>query len=216
MPVLQIDVVLPPRLRFKIVLLLLERQTSSSRVPALVTRSILARAAQLVIGRAVLVPRLARLRGVRISSMAAITGRLSWSTMAGERSVVVQRAIVRRINENTVWRGSSVGSVRAPSGESNNWMILNGMRSSVDDMGSYDLMSYMMCYVIIIIIIYMYFKNVSFSSLRVRRLLHIESLHISLNIAHSGCRPNNFMSSFTFSSQVFLPLPKHFIPATSL
>ena len=40
---------------------------------------------------------------------------------------------------------------------------------------------------------------------------HIKSLHISLNIAHSVCRPNYFMSSFTHSLQVFfLPLPTHF------
>ena len=32
---------------------------------------------------------------------------------------------------------------------------------------------------------------------RVRRLLHIKSLHISLNTVHSGCNPSNFMSSFT-------------------
>ena len=35
--------------------------------------------------------------------------------------------------------------------------------------------------------------------------------HISLNTAHSGCKPSSFMSSFTHS-QVFLPL--HFFPTT--
>ena len=44
---------------------------------------------------------------------------------------------------------------------------------------------------------------------------NMKSLHKSLNIPHSGCRPSNFMSSFTFthSPQVFLSL--HFTPANS-
>ena len=42
-------------------------------------------------------------------------------------------------------------------------------------------------------------------SARVGRLPNMKSLHISLNIAHSSCRPTicNFMSSFTHSPQVF-------------
>ena len=35
----------------------------------------------------------------------------------------------------------------------------------------------------------------------------MKSLHISINIAHSGCKPSNFMSLFTQSLQVFLPYP---------
>ena len=42
---------------------------------------------------------------------------------------------------------------------------------------------------------------------------NMKSLHISQNIARSGCRPSNFRSSFTQSPQVFLPL--HSNPASS-
>ena len=34
-------------------------------------------------------------------------------------------------------------------------------------------------------------------------------LRVFLNIAHLGCNPNKFMSSFKHSPQVFLPLPTH-------
>ena len=40
--------------------------------------------------------------------------------------------------------------------------------------------------------------------------------HISLNIVHSGCKPSTFISSFTHSYLVFLPLPAHLIPATTI
>ena len=43
----------------------------------------------------------------------------------------------------------------------------------------------------------------------------MKPLHISLNTAHSGCKPNVFISSFTHSYQVFLPLPTHLTPATT-
>ena len=43
----------------------------------------------------------------------------------------------------------------------------------------------------------------------------MKPLHISLNIAHSGCKPSAFISSFTHSYQVFLPLPAHLTPATT-
>ena len=43
----------------------------------------------------------------------------------------------------------------------------------------------------------------------------MKSLHISLNIAHSGCKPSTFMSSSTHSPQVFLLLPLYLTPATS-
>ena len=41
------------------------------------------------------------------------------------------------------------------------------------------------------------------------------SLHISLNTAHSGCKPSTSMSSSTHSHQVFLFQPLHLTPATS-
>ena len=46
----------------------------------------------------------------------------------------------------------------------------------------------------------------------------MESLHISLHTTHSGCKPSSFLSSFTHSLQVFLflHLPLHLIPATSI
>ena len=45
---------------------------------------------------------------------------------------------------------------------------------------------------------------------------HMRSLHTSLNITHSGCKPNtSTMSSSTHSFQVFLFLPLHLTPATS-
>ena len=40
-------------------------------------------------------------------------------------------------------------------------------------------------------------------------------IHISLNTAHSGCKPSSFLSSFTRSIWVFLPLPAHLTPATT-
>ena len=40
-------------------------------------------------------------------------------------------------------------------------------------------------------------------------------LHISLNTAHSLCKPSFFISSFTHSYQVFLPLPAPLLPATT-
>ena len=43
---------------------------------------------------------------------------------------------------------------------------------------------------------------------------YMKSLHISLNIPHLSCKPNNFMSSFTPPLQVFLALPLHFTLAT--
>ena len=43
----------------------------------------------------------------------------------------------------------------------------------------------------------------------------MKPLHISLNTAHSGCKPSAFISSFTHSYQVFLPLPAHLTPATT-
>ena len=46
----------------------------------------------------------------------------------------------------------------------------------------------------------------------------MKSIHTSLNTAHPGCNPSNFMSSFTHSPQVFLPLPTaptHLTPATT-
>ena len=43
----------------------------------------------------------------------------------------------------------------------------------------------------------------------------MKPLHISLNTAHSGCKPSTSMSSFTHSLQVLLPLPLLFSPTTS-
>ena len=43
----------------------------------------------------------------------------------------------------------------------------------------------------------------------------MKPLHISLNTAHSGCKPSASISSFTHSYQVFLPLPAHLTPATT-
>ena len=43
----------------------------------------------------------------------------------------------------------------------------------------------------------------------------MKPLHISLNTAHSGCKPSSSMSSFTHSLHVFLPLPLLFSPTTS-
>ena len=43
----------------------------------------------------------------------------------------------------------------------------------------------------------------------------MKPLHISLNTAHSGCKPSTFISSFTHSYQVFLPLPTHLTPVTT-
>ena len=40
-------------------------------------------------------------------------------------------------------------------------------------------------------------------------------LHISLNTAHSGCKPSSSISSFTHSLPVLLPLPAHLTPATT-
>ena len=40
-------------------------------------------------------------------------------------------------------------------------------------------------------------------------------LHISMNTTHSACKPSSFISSFTHSCQVFLPLPAHLTPATT-
>ena len=42
----------------------------------------------------------------------------------------------------------------------------------------------------------------------------MKSLHISLNIAQSGCKPSTFIS-FTHSLQVFLFLPLHLTPVIS-
>ena len=44
----------------------------------------------------------------------------------------------------------------------------------------------------------------------------MKPLHISLNTAHSGCKPSAFISSFTHSYQVFLPLPEHLATTTFL
>ena len=41
----------------------------------------------------------------------------------------------------------------------------------------------------------------------------MKSLHISLNTAHSACKPSTSMSSFTHSLQIFLFLPLHHGPA---
>ena len=49
----------------------------------------------------------------------------------------------------------------------------------------------------------------------VRRFPDMRPLHISLNTAHSWCKPNSSISSFTHSLQVFLPLPAHLISATT-
>ena len=43
----------------------------------------------------------------------------------------------------------------------------------------------------------------------------MKSLHTSLNPAHSGCKLSSFMSLFTHSLKIFLPLPTHLSPATS-
>ena len=43
----------------------------------------------------------------------------------------------------------------------------------------------------------------------------MKSIHTSLNTAHPGYNPSNFMSSFTHSLQAFLPLPTHLTPATT-
>ena len=43
----------------------------------------------------------------------------------------------------------------------------------------------------------------------------MKSLHISLNTAHSECKPSAFISSFTHLYQVFFPLPAHLTPATT-
>ena len=69
--------------------------------------------------------------------------------------------------------------------------------------------------IIIIIIIIIYFKNVNLSTLGLDAPLEMKPLHISLNTAHSGCKPSTFISSFTHSYQVFLPLPAHLTPTTT-
>ena len=43
----------------------------------------------------------------------------------------------------------------------------------------------------------------------------MKPLHISLNTAHSACKPSAFISLFTHSYQVFLPLHAHLTPATT-
>ena len=50
---------------------------------------------------------------------------------------------------------------------------------------------------------------------RVRHLPQIKSLHISLKIAHSECKPSSFMSSLTHCSHVFLLLPRPLAPSTT-
>ena len=67
------------------------------------------------------------------------------------------------------------------------------------------------CYIIII-----YFQNVHFfhAQLGLDIFPDMRPLHISLNTAHSGCKPNSSVSSFTHSLQVFLPLPIYLTPAT--
>ena len=61
----------------------------------------------------------------------------------------------------------------------------------------------------IIIINIIYFENVCFfhAQLRLDVCLDMRPLHISLNTAHSGCKPSTSMYSSTHSLQVFLPLP---------
>ena len=44
----------------------------------------------------------------------------------------------------------------------------------------------------------------------------MKSLHLSLNIAHSGCKPSTLLSSSTHSFQVFLFLPLHLAPPPPL
>ena len=43
----------------------------------------------------------------------------------------------------------------------------------------------------------------------------MKPLHISLNTAHSECKPSSTISSFANSLQDFLPLPAHLTPATT-
>ena len=66
----------------------------------------------------------------------------------------------------------------------------------------------------IIINIIIYFENVHFFHAKLG-LAHIRSLHISLNTAHSGCKPSDFISSSTHSYQIFLFLPLHLAPAST-
>ena len=68
-----------------------------------------------------------------------------------------------------------------------------------------------------IIIITIYFKNVYFfhAQLGSDVFPYMRLLHISLNTTNSECKPSSSISSFTHSFQVILPLPAHFIPATT-
>ena len=61
----------------------------------------------------------------------------------------------------------------------------------------------------VIIIIIIYFENIHFfhAHLGLDVCPQMKPLHISLNTAHSGCKPSSFMSSFTVT--LFLPLPTH-------
>ena len=61
--------------------------------------------------------------------------------------------------------------------------------------------------------IIIYFENVSFL-LRYygSTFPHMQSLHTSLKIAHSGSSPSNSMSSLAHTPEVFLPLPPTFCP----
>ena len=70
------------------------------------------------------------------------------------------------------------------------------------------------------IIIIIYFKNVHY--FHAQQWLNVfpdmRSLHISMDTTHSECKPNSsisWLSSFTHSLQVFLPLPAHLTPATT-
>ena len=66
-------------------------------------------------------------------------------------------------------------------------------------------------------IIVIYFQNVHFfhAQLGLNVCPDMKTLHISLNTAHSGCKPSSSISSFTHCLQVFLPLPLLFFPTTS-
>ena len=69
-----------------------------------------------------------------------------------------------------------------------------------------------------IIIIIIYFENIHFfcDKLGLDVCPYEVPPHTSLNTAHSECKPNTFMSSSTHSFQVFLFLPLHLTPATSI
>ena len=62
-----------------------------------------------------------------------------------------------------------------------------------------------------------YFENVNFfhAQLGLDDCPEMKPLQISVNTAHSGCKPTSSMPSFTHFLRVFLPIPTHSSSATS-